>query len=172
MISLPLPWRQADSAADYSAVVVPLEEAHQHSHAYRLRSRSDPEGQLDEDAFDDEGGVDKGGHDEGTAMLMTSSAPPEYSIEGLRREVRRGGKGEKWTAYESEQPRLAFFPFLFETLLKEADGPMTVKSRLLNKAIQDIGMGRYNWQLFVLCGFGWFADKYVSLPGWQFIDYD
>lgn len=34
-----------------------------------------------------------------------------------------------------------------------------VKSRLVNKAIQDIGMGRYNWQLFVLCGFGWFADK-------------
>lgn len=35
-----------------------------------------------------------------------------------------------------------------------------VKSKLINKAIQDIGMGRYNWQLFVLCGFGWFADKY------------
>jgi len=34
-----------------------------------------------------------------------------------------------------------------------------VKSKLINKAIQDIGMGRYNWQLFVLCGFGWFADK-------------
>jgi hypothetical protein len=36
---------------------------------------------------------------------------------------------------------------------------VTVKSKLINKAIQDIGMGRYNWQLFVLCGFGWFADK-------------
>lgn len=34
-----------------------------------------------------------------------------------------------------------------------------VKSKLINKAIQDIGMGRYNWQLFVLCGFGWFADN-------------
>lgn len=34
-----------------------------------------------------------------------------------------------------------------------------VKSKLINKAIQDIGMGRYNWQLFILCGFGWFADK-------------
>lgn len=34
-----------------------------------------------------------------------------------------------------------------------------VKSKLMNKAIQDIGMGRYNWQLFILCGFGWFADK-------------
>jgi hypothetical protein len=36
-----------------------------------------------------------------------------------------------------------------------------VKSKVINKAIQDIGMGRYNWELFVLCGFGWFADKYV-----------
>lgn len=30
---------------------------------------------------------------------------------------------------------------------------------MINKAIQDIGMGRYNWELFVLCGFGWFADN-------------
>jgi hypothetical protein len=37
-----------------------------------------------------------------------------------------------------------------------------VKSKVINKAIQYIGMGRYNWELFVLCGFGWFADKYVS----------
>lgn len=41
-------------------------------------------------------------------------------------------------------------------MLREHDA---VKSKLINKAIQDIGMGRYNWQLFVLCGFGWFADK-------------
>lgn len=34
---------------------------------------------------------------------------------------------------------------------------------MINLAIQDIGMGRYQWQLFILCGFGWFADKYVSL---------
>lgn len=35
----------------------------------------------------------------------------------------------------------------------------TGKSMILNKAIQDIGMGRYQWQLFVLCGMGWLADK-------------
>ncbi|USW48567.1 Putative major facilitator superfamily, MFS transporter superfamily [Septoria linicola] len=33
------------------------------------------------------------------------------------------------------------------------------KSKIINKAIQDIGMGPYQWQLFVLCGFGWFADN-------------
>lgn len=33
------------------------------------------------------------------------------------------------------------------------------KSKVINKAIQDIGMGPYQWQLFILCGFGWLADK-------------
>ncbi|KAJ8590339.1 hypothetical protein M405DRAFT_737007 [Rhizopogon salebrosus TDB-379] len=32
------------------------------------------------------------------------------------------------------------------------------KARILNHAIQDIGMGRYQWYLFVVAGFGWFAD--------------
>ena len=41
----------------------------------------------------------------------------------------------------------------------ESANTCTVKSKIINKAIQDIGMGRYNWELFVLCGFGWFADK-------------
>jgi hypothetical protein len=102
MIPLPLPWRQAEAAADYSAVVVPLEEAHQHSHTYRLRLRADPDGRLDEAAFRDDGGLDKDHAGRDTAMLMPSTAPPEYSIEGLRREVRVGEKGERWTAYESE----------------------------------------------------------------------
>jgi len=33
------------------------------------------------------------------------------------------------------------------------------KSKVINKAIQDIGMGSYQWKLFVLCGFGWLADN-------------
>ena len=33
------------------------------------------------------------------------------------------------------------------------------KSKVINKAIQDIGMGSYQWRLFVLCGFGWLADN-------------
>lgn len=33
------------------------------------------------------------------------------------------------------------------------------KSKVINRAIQDIGMGRYQWQLFFLCGFGWTADN-------------
>jgi len=33
------------------------------------------------------------------------------------------------------------------------------KSKVINKAIQDIGMGRYQWELFSLAGFGWLADN-------------
>ncbi|KAI9664499.1 MAG: hypothetical protein M1821_005945 [Bathelium mastoideum] len=33
------------------------------------------------------------------------------------------------------------------------------RSKIINQAIQDIGMGKYQWRLFVLCGFGWLADN-------------
>lgn len=33
------------------------------------------------------------------------------------------------------------------------------KARILNHAIQDIGMGKYQWQLFVVVGFGWANDN-------------
>ncbi|OAA33480.1 membrane transporter [Moelleriella libera RCEF 2490] len=33
------------------------------------------------------------------------------------------------------------------------------KARLLNRAIRDIGMGWYQWQLFIVVGFGWASDN-------------
>ncbi|KAF8876390.1 MFS general substrate transporter [Infundibulicybe gibba] len=33
------------------------------------------------------------------------------------------------------------------------------KAGVLNDALQDIGMGRYQWGLFVVAGFGWLADN-------------
>ncbi|OAK97887.1 MFS general substrate transporter [Phaeosphaeriaceae sp. SRC1lsM3a] len=33
------------------------------------------------------------------------------------------------------------------------------KAKILNKAIQDIGMGKYQWQLFIVIGFGWAMDN-------------
>ncbi|KAJ6625018.1 major facilitator superfamily domain-containing protein [Mycena sp. CBHHK59/15] len=33
------------------------------------------------------------------------------------------------------------------------------KAHILNTAIQDVGMGRYQYYLFVCAGFGWFADS-------------
>ncbi|KAL7622973.1 hypothetical protein AAE478_006652 [Parahypoxylon ruwenzoriense] len=128
-----------ESVHDYAGVLIPLEEAHLHSHSARSgrsefeevssRSRSSSEG-LDLD--DPEPGAPKDSDNESAGMLQMSAA--EYTIEGLRREVRKGERRHQWSEYE-------------------------LKSKLINKAIQDIGMGRYNWQLFVLCGFGWFADN-------------
>ncbi|KAI0070245.1 sugar transporter [Panus rudis PR-1116 ss-1] len=33
------------------------------------------------------------------------------------------------------------------------------KARVLNDAFQEIGMGKYQWALFVVTGFGWFSDN-------------
>ncbi|KAG9083528.1 hypothetical protein FS749_005961 [Ceratobasidium sp. UAMH 11750] len=35
-----------------------------------------------------------------------------------------------------------------------------MKSELVNRCLQnEIGMGRYQWELFLLSGFGWMADS-------------
>lgn len=94
---------RSESVDDYPGVLIPLEEAHLHSHSFRSRLPSD----LDDAVL---GYDDEGGHrhkdpadDEDTGMLLEMGTEPEYSIEGFRREVRRGNKGgEKWTDYESE----------------------------------------------------------------------
>lgn len=31
------------------------------------------------------------------------------------------------------------------------------KARILNDALQEIGMGKYQWYLFVVAGFGWLS---------------
>ncbi|KAF2758550.1 sugar transporter [Pseudovirgaria hyperparasitica] len=33
------------------------------------------------------------------------------------------------------------------------------KSKVINRALNDMGMGKYQWQLFTLCGMGWMADN-------------
>lgn len=42
---------------------------------------------------------------------------------------------------------------------RHATAAYTAKATALNNAIQDIGMGRYQWQLFVVIGFGWASDN-------------
>ncbi|CAI4215274.1 unnamed protein product [Parascedosporium putredinis] len=39
------------------------------------------------------------------------------------------------------------------------------KARVLNRAIQDIGMGWYQWQLFIVVGFGWASDNLWPIWG-------
>lgn len=43
------------------------------------------------------------------------------------------------------------------------DPVYAAKARVLNRAVQDIGMGRYQWQLFGVIGFGWAMDNMVCL---------
>ncbi|KAI5280738.1 hypothetical protein KEM54_003530, partial [Ascosphaera aggregata] len=47
----------------------------------------------------------------------------------------------------------------FEVEQDGHDTPYDRKSKIINKAMTDMGMGRYQWQLFILCGFGWCADN-------------
>lgn len=42
------------------------------------------------------------------------------------------------------------------------DPVYAAKARVLNRAIMDIGMGRYQWQLFFCIGYGWAMDNMVS----------
>ncbi|WWC66074.1 uncharacterized protein I303_108696 [Kwoniella dejecticola CBS 10117] len=46
-----------------------------------------------------------------------------------------------------------------ETVIDGVDPVYAAKARVLNRAIQDIGMGRYQWQLFFVIGFGWAQDN-------------
>jgi len=89
------------AAAEYASVVVPLEQAHLHSHSARMGHA-----EFEEEEDDARGGEDadatKDGEHESTGMLEMRVA--EYSIEGLRKQVRKGGK-EQWTDYEREWSR-------------------------------------------------------------------
>lgn len=46
-----------------------------------------------------------------------------------------------------------------EVAASDTDTPYDRKSKVINRALQDMGMGRYQWQLFALCGCGWMADN-------------
>lgn len=93
------PGTRIESVHDYVGVLVPLDEAHLHGHSARCGKTEFEEAHSDDvsDHGDDDAGKD--GDDEGAGMLEMSAA--EYSIEGLRKEVRRGERGKTWTEYES-----------------------------------------------------------------------
>lgn len=87
-----LRWRglRTESVDNFSGVLVPLDQAHLHSHSARCGRTEFEELPAHGDDDDDDDAKDRGG-DEGSGMLEMSAA--EYSIEGLRKEVRRGGGG-------------------------------------------------------------------------------
>jgi hypothetical protein len=53
-------------------------------------------------------------------------------------------------------------PYLQELATLKADGAnlmFEAQAALLNHAVQKIGMGKYQWGLFVLAGYGWLCDQ-------------
>jgi hypothetical protein len=95
--------RRAESVHDYAGVLISLEEAHLHSYSARS-GRTEYEEPPDEDVDGDGAEGLKDAENEATGMLEMRAC--EYSIEGLRREVRRGAKGES-SEYESMFPQPA-----------------------------------------------------------------
>ncbi|OJJ34407.1 hypothetical protein ASPWEDRAFT_42416 [Aspergillus wentii DTO 134E9] len=61
----------------------------------------------------------------------------------------------KDTTSPTEEEPSSSFPLLQDGI----DLSYTAKAEVLNRAIQDIGMGRYQWQLFAVIGFGWASDN-------------
>ena len=68
--------------------------------------------------------------------------------------------GYKETGVVLDSPNLAVDDGAPPAVLKGATDPVyEAKAHLLNAAIQEIGMGWYQWQLFVVVGFGWASDN-------------
>ncbi|KAG9244776.1 sugar transporter [Calycina marina] len=122
---------KTEKKEDYPGVLVPLANAERHHTiaAEYAQRRSEEHNRSDRDGTLGKNDVDE------KASGPASSDAAMYTVEGLRREV---------TAPAGAA---------------EIDTPYDLKSKVINKAIQDIGMGRYQWELFGLCGFGWFADN-------------
>ncbi|PLN85484.1 MFS general substrate transporter [Aspergillus taichungensis] len=127
-------WRDLITNRDrqqFPEVVVPLANA-----PAPEKSTTDPYAEKKPDSEADSNHT----HDRASCQEKgaASSPPPPYSaltLEALRAEVEAdvSSSGHD-TAYDR-------------------------KSKVINKAIQDIGMGRYQYELYVLCGFGWVADN-------------
>lgn len=98
-----LRWRRSrtESVDDYTGVLIPLEQAYLHSHSARCGRMEyeevlgDDEGEEDDDLFKHRAG------DEHEGMGMLEMNAVEYSVEGLRREVRKGDDGLR-SDYESQ----------------------------------------------------------------------
>ncbi|RDW62617.1 MFS general substrate transporter-51 [Coleophoma crateriformis] len=126
----------------HPGVLVPLAQARRHplveaEYARRRSLEARNNGSTSEAVRteSDASVMDKSGREESGAL--PESLLCAYTVEGLKAEVLEdigSGEGADGSSYD-------------------------LKSKVINKAIQDIGMSRYQWELFFLCGFGWFADN-------------
>ncbi|KAH0264878.1 MFS general substrate transporter, partial [Aureobasidium melanogenum] len=93
---------------------------------------------------------------------LSNEVKPEEQLTNVKTE--NGSIGEKSTHSQNSGRSTTTLESLRAEVNSdiEADGHNTAydrKAKVINKAIQDMGMGKYQWQLFVLCGFGWMADN-------------
>lgn len=44
------------------------------------------------------------------------------------------------------------------------DAVFQAQAGMINQAIQDIGMGKYQWALFCTAGYGWLCDQVCGFP--------
>ncbi|KAL2812855.1 major facilitator superfamily domain-containing protein [Aspergillus granulosus] len=118
---------------EFPGVVVPLSSAPAHS-----KISSDPENKVGQDEKIDNGSLDRASSAEngvGSVRSHHESQDGHLTIEILRAEVEN------------------------DVAASGQDSAYDRKAKVINRAIQDIGMGRYQWELFMLCGFGWLADN-------------
>ncbi|KAL8698594.1 MAG: hypothetical protein Q9224_001784, partial [Gallowayella concinna] len=90
------------------------------------------------------------------------------SVVGVPKDSKVGELTTEKKLEVSEDPSNGYSSTTIEDLRAEVDRDLAAaghdtaydrKSKVINKAITDIGMGRYQWSLFALCGFGWLADN-------------
>jgi hypothetical protein len=86
---------------------------------------------------------------------------------------RKSASGEKLESEEKDRfggqypPDTGEAGFQGKTIALVEEGQVhpqyQAKAQVLNDAIQEVGMGKYQWHLFVVAGFGWFSDNVRSL---------
>ncbi|KAF5856000.1 hypothetical protein ETB97_008036 [Aspergillus alliaceus] len=114
---------------DFPGVVVPLGSAPAHSHP----NLAIDEKKLGPDEKTDDRSDRAPSEENGVATSLPDNA--HLTLETLRAEVETDVAS---SGHDSAYDR---------------------KAKVINRAVQDIGMGRYQWELFALCGFGWLADN-------------
>lgn len=127
------PWKKYN-LKDFDSVIIPLDQAQRHHSVIAENQRRASMRTLVEEEKDAEKkpSIDKTSGDKGS---RSDGSATTTTIESLCAEIDADISA---SGHDSTYDR---------------------KSKVINKALIDIGMGKYQWELFVLCGFGWFADN-------------
>ncbi|KAH9924317.1 MFS general substrate transporter [Epithele typhae] len=89
----------------------------------------------------------------------TGVAPVQLSREGSFKSRESSAKDRLKGDAEAHAVRDVTTHDVFDEEDSGLDPVYQAKARILNDAFQEIGMGRYQWFLFIVAGFGWFADN-------------